>query len=650
MRRRRLFHDLPLFWKVLVPFLTLMVIVGASGVFLVVRDLSSRAQASLDQDLTRRSVDAEAFLRERELYLLESANFAANVEGMSRAVAARDTATVGRLLQSALALKADLTFVAAADASGVGLVEFTRLADAAPSFSTGTPWSGTAFAQALQSRDGTKSSGWMRVGDATMLGIAAPICPPSDGCTPVGLAIVAIAVDRLASAATGESSRKAPRASSNEASVAIFDLEDRRLTSAGSVASRPTPGANAGDEPVRRLTTVGSTEIATRYVPFTVQGGRIGTLAVSIPTEPVFSSVRGAGTRLALIVLVAMVGIVGLGALLSRSILRQVRTLVDTNRALGRGDLSARAAVLGYDELGELAEGVNQMADQLQASYETLELRVEERTEEVRRLLRDRTEFFAGMSHELRTPLAIILTQLEMLTEATHDPALHNEAVETIRASATELLGLVNDILDLARTEAGPADVQLEAVELQDVFEELHAMLVRLGAAADVAVVVAVPASLPAVTADRDRLRVAIVNLVDNAIKYTPAGGDIRVSAIVEGGEVTVSVADTGVGIPPEVGDRVFEPFYRVRGTRPQHGQSSSGLGLALTRRWIEAQGGTISWSANPDGGTVFTFALALAPAPSPPRRRARTPRRSRQSQVTAGLGGRAAGSSSSGR
>jgi two-component system phosphate regulon sensor histidine kinase PhoR len=122
-----------------------------------------------------------------------------------------------------------------------------------------------------------------------------------------------------------------------------------------------------------------------------------------------------------------------------------------------------------------------------------------------------------------------------------------------------------------------------------------------------------VPPDLPAVRADRQRLREVIVNLVDNAAKYTPEGGSVDLSAAARNGSVVVSVKDTGVGIPPESGEFIFEPFYRVRGTRAQQGQASSGLGLALAKRVVEAQGGTISFESKVGKGTTFTFTLELA-------------------------------------
>lgn len=617
--RGPLFPNVPLFWKVLVPFLALVVLVGAFGVFLITRDLSSRAQATLDRDLSRRSLDARALLRDRELYLLESANFAANLERMDAAINAEDDAAIGRLLQSVLALKADLTLVAGTNRAGLGLVEFTRPAPgAASSFGKGTRWSDHAFVvEALRGREGRKTSGYLPANGRTMLAIAAPVCTIDEACDAVGVAIVAIAVDDLAAAATGKPPSAPAAPPLSQTGVAIYGPDGRILARAGlSAPDEQLPGTATVDNPSRRTHRSGSTEIATLYTPLEVQGTKTGTLATSIPTGPAFSAVKGAATRLAVIVLMVIAGIVALGALISRSILAQLRPLVETNRALGQGDLAARAPVFGNDELGELAQGVNQMAEQLQAHYETLELRVEQRTEEVRRLLRDRTEFFAGLSHELRTPLAVILLQAKALLTSPGSRVARDEATDVIRTSASELLELVNDILDLAQAEAGSVEVNLERVRVTDVLLSLAPMLQRLGAAADIEVNVAVPARLPAVTADHSRLREIVVNLVDNAVKYTPSGGTVDVSAARDDRWVRVSVADTGVGIPPEVGDQLFEPFYRVPGTRPQRDEASTGLGLALSRRWVEAQGGAITWAPNPHGGTVFAFTLPLARPP----------------------------------
>lgn len=596
--RRIPFGGLPLFWKVLLPFLTLMVIVGAFGVFLIMRDLSSRAQFALDQDLARRSSDARATVRDRELYLLEAANFAANLQGMTAAAERRDQAEAARLLQSVVALKSDVTLFAVADRNATGLVDFTRVDNGAtPSFARDTPWSNQPIvAEAIAS--GQKRSGVIRHGDRPLLAIAAPICPLAEACIPVGVAVVGISVDDIARAASGTS---AGAEAASPTGIAIYDAEgvvigSHGLTPEGDLSA----AAKTGSRQRRHDSPDG--EIETLYTPFEVQGQTAGTIAASVPTAPAFSPVRGAGAGLVGVVVVAMAGIVAIGALLSRSILGQVRPLVETNRALGGGDLAARAPVLTNDELGELAHGVNQMAEQLQASYETLELRVEQRTAEIRRLLQDRTEFFAGLSHELRTPLAVILLQAKSLLARSG-----MEEADIIKASAEELLQVVNDILDLAGAEAGAIDVDLRPVRVPDLVKELEPMLRSLAAGANVEMTVNVPRRLPRVIADPTRLRDVIVNLVDNAIKYTPRGGRVDVQASSDHQTVRIRVSDTGSGIAEKDLPRIFDRLYRGDQSRTTRGL---GLGLSLVRAYVEAQGGNVAVTSTPGKGATFTISL----------------------------------------
>lgn len=598
----RRFRGLPLFWKLLIPFLTLIVIVGTFGAFLIVRDLSSQARATLNQNLLQASLSARATLKDRELYLLESATFAANLQEMAEMVKANDSAAVTRLLESVLALKSDLNLLVVANRDGTGLIEFIREAPGAPvQRGAATRWSENPFiAQALQDPEAKKASGFVKLADKTLLAIAAPICSDPSGCSAVGTAIVGIRADLLTTArSTGE-----PR-------VTIYDPIGQPLAGPGGI----TPVRLKGDDLVRRTEKIGSTDFFTLYAPLEVQGNPQGMVAVSLSPDPVFSAVRGAGMRLAIFLLVAMAGIVGIGALLSRFILAQVRPLLETNRALGKGELSARAPIVTNDELGELARGVNQMAEQLQASYETLELRVAERTDEVQRLLKERTEFFASLSHELRTPLAIILGQAKIMRDPSY--AKRNgwakESGRTIEGSAQQLLALVNDILDLARAEAGSIEVNLEDLELQNVIKEMRPTIEGLARGNGLEVKFGVSVDIPTVHADPTRLREVLLNLVDNAVKYTPEGGKMELNASAREGSVEVSVSDTGVGIPPENGDLIFEPFYRVKGTTSQRGEPSTGLGLALAKRLVEAQGGKIGYVSEPGGGTTFTFTLPLA-------------------------------------
>jgi signal transduction histidine kinase len=256
------------------------------------------------------------------------------------------------------------------------------------------------------------------------------------------------------------------------------------------------------------------------------------------------------------------------------------------------------------------------MAEQLAASYGELERRVEERTEELSRLYQEnlaaseaRSQFFATISHEFRTPLFAILANIEMLADPSLGPTTDDElreSLSTIDGASRLLLERVNEMLDLARTESTGLDLQLGPVELASVWDELGPTVAALARSNDLTLVVDLDAGLPAVWADGDRLRQIVLNLTSNAVKYTPAGGTVTVAAAPRGDDVEISVSDTGIGIPKSVGDRVFEPYYRVKGSRAQGRWASTGLGLALTKRLVEAHGGRIRFESTKRGTTFY--------------------------------------------
>lgn len=599
-------RNLPIFWKLLLPFLVLLLVVGGFGTFIMVRDLSSRATQSLSEHLTLRVVEARSLIHARELDLLESANYASNLNGMADALRRTDSDATRHLLESVVALKTDLRVVAATTPGGTSVIELVR-PDTGSATEQGSATDWAAFApvhRAIQEGGGAKTAGFVQFNSRTLMIMVAPVCAGAPPCDVAGYTIAGLDT----SAIVGESARTATEVTGRPQQVTVFGPDQQVLASTTPTPPPPLSAAPRTTEIEQRRTTVDGKRVATAYTGFRLAGEPAGTIAVTLPASSGVGSAGPAAARLAALVVVAMLLAALAGAAVSTVILRQLRSLVDTSRRLGEGELFARAPVFSADEHGELAVTLNRMADQIEASHATLELQVEQRTHEIRRLLDDRTEFFAGLSHELRTPLAIILTQVDMFASGRTKGRL--EAGEAIRASASQLLEVVNDILDLARAEAGSIEVSLGPVKLQEFFTDLHPMLGNLAAASGIAFGLEVPARLPAVTADETRLREVVVNLVDNAIKYTPAGGHIEVGALTEDDVVSISIADTGVGIPDEIGDRVFEPFYRVTGTRPQRDQPSSGLGLALALRWVEAQGGSITWAPNPSGGTIFTFTL----------------------------------------
>jgi signal transduction histidine kinase len=613
-RARRLVHQLggaarglPLSWKLMLPFTVLMVAVGTLGTYVLVSDSTSRAETALENEAGEHAVDARAILHDRELYLAESATYGANLAGMADAVRRQDAAAVGRLLQSVVALKTDVEIAAVVGGTGATLSELRRGPAGKVGLVAGQQWAhALPIRSVLQGANG--ASGFVDVG-GTLLVTAAPICTGLTSCDPAGAALVAVSAESLARGAAGPPSR---RDDVQPSSVAIYAADGSRLAAAGAPTLPARAPASAGGETaVSRVEADGGTDVLALYTPLVIGGRRAGSLAVAVPRQATMAAVQETAVRVLAVMLVAILGSIAIGALLSRWILRQLRALLATHRAIGAGDLDARVAVVGSDELGELAAGVNEMAERLRASHETLEAQVAQRTDEVRRLLRARTDFFAGLSHELRTPLAVIRAQADMLSDSTmHRGDGGAAAGRTISLCADEVLHVVNEILDLARHDAGGVELELGSVDLRDEVAQLQPTIDALAGANGISASVNMP-PLPAVCADRRRLREVLLNLLDNAIKYTPAGGRVSMWATADAGGVVLHIADSGVGIAPGIGDRVFEPFYRAPGTSTQRGQASSGLGLALTRKLVEAQGGTISYESEPGAGTVFHVRLA---------------------------------------
>ncbi|MGH2532701.1 MAG: ATP-binding protein [Thermomicrobiales bacterium] len=230
---------------------------------------------------------------------------------------------------------------------------------------------------------------------------------------------------------------------------------------------------------------------------------------------------------------------------------------------------------------------------------------------ELRRLESVRREFVANVSHELRTPLASIRALVETLEAgAASDPEVAPDFLHRIVSEVDRLSALVNELLDLGRLESGRVTLKLEALDSAEVLrhgaERLRPQTERAGLTLDILV----PDGLPTMAADRARIEQVLINLVHNAIKFTPTGGRIEVSATVADEMVEVSVADTGVGIDEEELPRVFERFYKADKSRRSDG---TGLGLAITKHIVQAHQGTV-WATSTLGeGSTFTFTIPLA-------------------------------------
>jgi two-component system phosphate regulon sensor histidine kinase PhoR len=230
---------------------------------------------------------------------------------------------------------------------------------------------------------------------------------------------------------------------------------------------------------------------------------------------------------------------------------------------------------------------------------------------ELRRLESVRTEFVANVSHELRTPLTAIHGYLEtLLGGGLEEPAEARRFLEIVFRHTERLGRLLEDLTDLSNIELGRVRLQIENVAVEEVTESVLAIMRPRAEARRVALATAFPPDLPDVAADRDRLAQILINLVDNAVKYTEAGGNVTVTGRrVDEATVEVLVRDTGVGIPRADLPRITERFYRVDKARSRE-LGGTGLGLAIVKHLVIAHGGELVIESTPGNGTTVRFTL----------------------------------------
>lgn len=227
-----------------------------------------------------------------------------------------------------------------------------------------------------------------------------------------------------------------------------------------------------------------------------------------------------------------------------------------------------------------------------------------------RKLEQMRTDFVSNVTHELRTPLTSIRGFAETLLEgALEDPETARHFVGIIKKESDHLGGLIEDILDLSRIEGGKWKVKKEPVLLQQLAEDALGRLASKAESLGVDLQVQIPADLPEIPGDPGRLAQVLLNLVDNALKYTPAGGSVTISAEDLGTMVRMTVVDTGTGIPKADLPRVFERFYRVDKARSR-ATGGTGLGLSIVKHIVEAHGGAVGVVSDLGKGATFFFTL----------------------------------------
>ncbi len=279
---------------------------------------------------------------------------------------------------------------------------------------------------------------------------------------------------------------------------------------------------------------------------------------------------------------------------LSSAISRPVREVTEAARRMAAGDYGQSVAVRGHDETAELAADFNLMSERVRAAYE---------------LQRD---FVGNVSHELRTPLTSIEGFSQALLEGMIDtPEGERRSLAIINQESKRMERLLNDLMLLSRIDSGAETPTRQAVDVTGIVNGLAETYSERARDAGISLECRAPGAPVFVNTDPDRLTRVLTNLLDNALKYTGAGGTVSLSAAAGDGRVSFSVSDTGPGIPPEHLPHIFERFHRVEPSRAQkHG--GSGLGLSICRELVGTLGGTIDVQSSVGRGTSFTVTLPL--------------------------------------
>ena len=301
------------------------------------------------------------------------------------------------------------------------------------------------------------------------------------------------------------------------------------------------------------------------------------------------------------------------GRAVTGALVADLERLAVAARRLASGDLAARAQLRGEDEVAQLAATFDRMAEQLQAGIER------ERAQEMAR-----REMVAAVSHDLRTPLTTMRAMVEAVTDGVvTEPAEVRRYMDLIRGETRQLSRLIDDLFELSQIESGALTLDLAPTHLPELVAQTLEAYEAPARDGGVTLAHAADPAIPPVRADAERLMRVLRNLIDNALRFTPAGGRVEVEARLErpgsagrDGAVRVSVRDTGPGLPPEETERVFERFYRSARARTRStGTPGAGLGLTIARGLVQAHGGRMWAESRPGAGASFHFTLPLSAA-----------------------------------
>jgi signal transduction histidine kinase len=351
----------------------------------------------------------------------------------------------------------------------------------------------------------------------------------------------------------------------------------------------------------------GSVMLSAGYIP---AAGWL--VVVEQPRSEVLGPVYKALARTGLLLGAGLLAALVVSYFLARRLAHPILEVRSGAAKIARGDFTTRIRVRTGDEVEALAREFNRMADQLQDYTTGLERRVAEKTAQLELADRHKSEFLANMSHELRTPLNAVIGFSEVLRERMFGDLNPKQAeyIQDIYSSGQHLLSLINDILDLAKVEAGRMELDAHEFDVRSaldncctlVRERAHRKQLRLGSDfAD---------DLGSWKGDERKFKQVVLNLLTNALKFTPPGGEAELRARRDGAWLRVSVTDTGVGIAREDQEAVFKEFHQLRAADGKN--EGTGLGLALSKRLVLLHGGTLTVDSVPGKGSTFTASFPL--------------------------------------
>jgi signal transduction histidine kinase len=355
------------------------------------------------------------------------------------------------------------------------------------------------------------------------------------------------------------------------------------------------------------------------WSPIPVLGGAV---FVEQPVEEVYGPLYASLFRTSGFLLVGLGMALVASLFVARRVVRPLETLRNGVERIGSGDMNARLDLKTGDEIEVLAEEFNRMTDNLREAYSGLEKKVENRTRELalanerlKELDRMKSDFVSHVSHELRTPLTAIKGAVDLVLREMAGPLTEKQIhhLTRVRSNTQHLAGLINDLLDLSKIESGKIEVKSSRVSLGGLVHEVAEALRPVAAEKVIALETTLREPSILVWADRDKINQVLMNLIGNAIKFTPVQGRVTVSVSRNGEEsVQVSVSDTGPGVAPEEKEKVFTKFYQIAEVNGENSKGT-GLGLAISKALVELHGGKIWVESELSRGSTFYFTLPLS-------------------------------------